>query len=106
AGPVQAIESEMVLLRAMRGDKLDNYFAYRMGLLGKLVAQITAPMAESNPTYRNLYYTDVERAIEATSVTNLPKQNVDPADYFSRRVAEANANNDVIQKEYESGVGI
>lgn len=106
SGPIQAIETEMVLLKAMRGDKLDNYFAYRMGLLGKLVAQITAPMADANPTYRNLYYTDVERVIESTTVTNLPKQNVDSTDYFTRRLAEANANNDVIQKEYEAGIGI
>lgn len=106
SGPIQAIETEMVLLKAMRGEKLDNYFAYRMGLLGKLVAQVTAPMAEANPTYRNLYYTDVERVIETTTVTNLPKQAVDSSDYFTRRIAEANVNNEVIEKEYESGIGI
>jgi tetratricopeptide (TPR) repeat protein len=106
SGPIQAIETEIVLLKSMRGDKLDNYFAYRMGLLGKLVAQITAPMAEANPTYRNLYYTDVERVIESTSVTNLPAKSVDSADYFARCLAEANANNDVIEREYESGIGI
>jgi len=106
SGPIQAIETEMVLLKSMRGEKLDNYFAYRMGLLGKLVAQVTAPMLEANPTYRNLYYTDVERAIENTTVTNLPKQTVDSGDYFSRRMAEANANNEVIEKEYEAGIGI
>ncbi len=106
SGPIQAIETEMVLLKAMRGEKLDNYFAYRMGLLGKLVAQVTAPMLEANPTYRNLYYTDVERVIESTTVTNLPKQSVDSGDYFTRCIAEANANNDVIEKEYEGGIGI
>lgn len=106
SGPIQAIETEIVLLKSMRGDKLDNYFAYRMGLLGKLVAQITAPMAEANPTYRNLYYTDVERVIESTGVTNLPANSVDSAEYFVRVLAEANANNDVIEREYESGVGI
>lgn len=106
SGPVQAIESEMLLLKAVRGDKLDHYFAYRLGVLGKLVAQTTAPMLEANATYRNLYYTDVERAIESTSVANRPRETVDPGPYFSRRIAEANANNDVIEKEYESGVGI
>lgn len=106
SGPVQAIESEMLLLKTMRGSQLDNYFAYRMGLLGKLVAMTTAPMATANPTYRNLYYTDVEQAIGSTPVTNFPRETVDPAPYFSRRVAEANVNNDVIEKEYESGVGI
>lgn len=106
SGPIQAIETEMVLLKSMRGEKLDNYFAYRMGLLGKLVAQVTAPMAEANPTYRNLYYTDVERVIETTTVTNLPKEVVDSSDYFTRRIAEANVNNEVIEKEYEAGIGI
>lgn len=105
-GPIQAIESEMLLLKSVRGDKLDNYFAYRLGILGRLVAQTTAPMLEANPTYRNLYYTDVERAIESTTVSNRPRETVDPSAYFSRRIAEANANNDVIEKEYESGVGI
>jgi len=105
-GPIQAIESEMLLLKSVRGDKLDNYFAYRLGILGRLVAQTTAPMQEANATYRNLYYTDVERAIESTAVANRPRETVDPAVYFSRRMAEANANNDVIEKEYENGVGI
>lgn len=106
SGPVQAIESEMLLLKGVRGEMLDHYFAYRMGLLGKLVAQITAPMREANATYRNLYYTDVERAIERTQLDPGTPETVDPALYFSRRMAEANANNEVIEREYESGTGI
>lgn len=106
SGPVQAIESEMLLLKTMRGTRLDNYFAYRMGLLGKLVAQTTSPMATANPSYRNLYYTDVERTIESTELKNRARESVDPVAYFSRRINEANANNDVIQKDYENGVGI
>lgn len=106
SGPIQAIEAEMLLLKSVRTDKLDNYYAYRLGLLGKLVAQTTAPMKDADATYRNLYYTDVERAIESTQVANRPRETVDPALYFGRRVAEANANNDVIEKEYEAGVGI
>lgn len=105
-GPIQAIESEMLLLKAVRGERLDHYFAYRLGMLGKLVAETTAPMREAKETYRNLYYTDVERAIESTSVANRRREKVDPALYFSRRIAEANANNDMIEKEYESGIGI
>lgn len=106
AGPIQAIEAEMVLLKNMRGETLDNYFAYRMGLLGKLVAQVTAPMAEANGTYRNLYYTDVEGVIESTTLANLPSQSVDTEGFFTRLIAEANASNDVIEKEYEAGIGI
>ncbi len=105
-GPIQAIESEMLLLKSARGQKLDNYFAYRMGALGKLVAQTTAPMSTVDPSFRNLYYTDVERAIESTAVSNQKREIVDPAVYFSRRISEANANNDVILKEYQGGVGI
>jgi tetratricopeptide (TPR) repeat protein len=96
----------MILLKAARGDKLDHYFAYRMGALGKLVAQTTAPLADADATFRNLYYADVERAIESTKVTSHKRETVDPPVYFSRRMAEANANNDVIMKEYQSGVGI
>ncbi len=106
AGPIQAIEAEIVLLKATRGDTLDQYFAYRMGALGKLVAQTTAPMTTADSSFRNLYFTDVERAIESTSVSIRKGELVDPVDYFTRRIAEANVNNDIIQKEYEGGIGI
>jgi tetratricopeptide (TPR) repeat protein len=105
-GPIQAIEAEMILLTAARGNKLDHYYAYRMGALGKLVAQTTAPMAAADASFRNLYFTDVERAIESTSVAIQRRETVDPPLYFSRRIAEANANNDIILKEYQGGVGI
>jgi len=105
SGPIQTIEGEMLLLKAARGEMLDNYFAYRMGALGKLVAQITAPLSTADATFRNLYYTDVERAIESTSVAMHKREQVDPPVYFSRRMAEANANNEIIQREYQGGTG-
>src|SRR5688500_15464358 len=54
--PVPAIEAEMYLLQAVRGERVDPYFAYRLGILGKLVAEATAPLRAVSATYRNLYY--------------------------------------------------
>ena len=43
--PIGAIESEIFLMQAVRGERIDPYYAFRLGLLGKLVAQSTAPLA-------------------------------------------------------------
>jgi hypothetical protein len=53
--PLQAVESEMALLAAMRQSRVDAYFAYRMGVLGKVVAMITSPMRAAQVNYRNQY---------------------------------------------------
>jgi len=103
--PVNAVENEMMLLQAMRQQQMDAYFAFRLGALGKLVANITAPMTQADPALANLYYADVEKNIQSTSLIPQPAKDVDPAPYFERRVLEANINTDVIAGEYRSGAG-
>jgi tetratricopeptide (TPR) repeat protein len=103
--PVAAIESEMYVLQSVRGRRVDPYFAYRLGVLGALVAQATAPLAEASPAYRDLYYADVEANIERTQLRPARRATVDPATYFAEVRAAANQRQELIISEYKSGVG-
>jgi tetratricopeptide (TPR) repeat protein len=103
--PVNAVETEMMLLQAVRQPQMDAYYAFRLGALGKLVANITAPLTQTDPAIANLYYADVEKNIQTTALIPQAAKDVDPAPYFERRVLEANTNTDVIAGEYRSGVG-
>jgi len=103
--PVSAIENEMMLLQSLRGSQIDEYYAYRLGMLGKVVANYTAPLAREESAYKNLYYRDVESNIDPMSLQAVTPQVVDPRVYFERRLLESAVNTDVIIKEYKSGVG-
>jgi tetratricopeptide (TPR) repeat protein len=103
--PVRAIESEMYLLKAVQGGRVDAYFAYRLGVLGKLVAEITSPLRDISPTYRNLYFADVERNIEATTLRSRARQVVEPRTYFAAMMTESRARDEMILKDYQSGKG-
>jgi tetratricopeptide (TPR) repeat protein len=103
--PIGAVETEMILLQSVRQAEIDGYYAFRLGALGKLVANITAPMTQADPAMASLYYTDVENNIEATPLVTEAPREVDPQPYFERRVLEANINTSVIESEYRAGVG-
>lgn len=103
--PLGAIETQMYLLKSVRGPRIDPYYAYRMGVLGKLVASETAPLADANPTYRNLYYADVENNIQEAALKPSHRVLVDSAAYFQRLKREARTQEDVILKDYQSGQG-
>ncbi len=45
--PIHAIESEINLLIAVKPKKIDPYYAFRLGVLGKLTAQATSPLQNS-----------------------------------------------------------
>lgn len=106
AGPVHAIEAEMALLRTVYGNNLDPYFAYRLGVLGKLVAQLTAPLRDAEPAIRDSYYADVERRISGRiTLKSSPRTTVDPTMYFSDRMAEARQNDALIVEDYRTGTG-
>ncbi len=103
--PVRAIEAEMYLLQAVGSNRLDAYFVYRMGALAKMVSEVVQPLQQADPNYRNLYFADVENAIDRTELTPGTRTIVEPRSYLERRVREATTNNDLIVREYESGVG-
>jgi tetratricopeptide (TPR) repeat protein len=103
--PTVVIQSQMDLLQSMRGDRIDPYYAYRLGVLGKLVARETAPLSDANPAYRDLYYRDVEENISRVRWTPMDRRVVDPGVYFAEAQSEADRNADVILRDYQEGVG-
>lgn len=105
ANPVAAIESEMYLLQAVQSNRVDPYYAYRLGVLGSLVADATAPLADADPTYRNLYYADVEAAIDSVQIRPSKRAQVEPAAYFAERQRAANQRAELMISDYRSGVG-
>lgn len=103
--PIRTIQDEMALLQNVREVTLDPYLAYRMGALGKLVARITAPMMTADPRYRTLYYADIENNIGNANLKSSPRREVDPPVYFVAVQREAAARSDVIEREYQAGIG-
>jgi tetratricopeptide (TPR) repeat protein len=102
--PVLAIEAEMFLLQAARGERVDPYFAYRLGVLGNTVAEATAPMAGAPATYRDMYYKDVEQNVDVP-ILPTKRRTVDPGAYFSQVQREAATRQDIIVGDYRDGVG-
>lgn len=104
-GALAGIESEMALLQAVRGERIDPYYAHRLGALGKLVARATAPMADAPTVYRNLYYADVEKALSGAALETRARRAVDPGAYLPPLMAEAARNDAAIEREYQAGIG-
>ena len=105
SNPLQAVESEMAVLAAMRQSRVDAYYAYRMGVLAKVVAMITSPMRTAPVTYRNGYNEDADNAIGGVQLRQLPRKEVDPRTYFERVLMEARTGDEVITKQYQDGTG-
>lgn len=103
--PVIALQAQMDLLQAMRGDRIDPYYAFRLGVLGKTAARLSAPLAYASPAYRDLYYADVEVNISRVRWTIEKRRMVEPMSYFAEVRAKADRNADVILKDYQEGVG-
>ncbi len=103
--PIRAIEAEMYLLRKIRGDAVDGYFAYRLGALGKLITKTTTPLNATEPGYQAMYLADVENNIQDVQLNVGPRKTVDPMPYFQALVRGTNQNNDSILREYKDGVG-
>jgi len=104
AGYVPAIQAEIILLQAVRGQRVDPYYAYRLGRLGKLVASTSAPMRDAEPMYREAYYRDVDANLKQTELKPLARTPVDAA-YFSVLAREAKAREEIIKKDYQDGLG-
>jgi len=102
--PVGAIQREMVLLQTMKSDRIDPYYAFRLGVLGRMVASATAPLAAGGSTQAR-YYADADQAITRINLKPAPRKFVDPRAYFSLVQSEASANDRTIEVEYQSGIG-
>jgi tetratricopeptide (TPR) repeat protein len=103
--PIRAIEGEMLLLKAVRGDKIDPYLAWRLGALAKLAAVSTAPMREESATWRNLYYTDVDRHIGEVPLEKTAWRTIDPNAWFPDLMLAAQNQSAEILREYKNGNG-
>ncbi|NLV42629.1 MAG: hypothetical protein GXY15_15570 [Candidatus Hydrogenedentes bacterium] len=103
--PVSVIEQEMALLSAARRGRVDVYFAHRLGILGKMICAVTAPLAGAEVTWRNMYYADADNAIAGLRLKEFPRKEVDPKSYFVRLQGEMTLNSELIEKQYKDGVG-
>lgn len=103
--PISTIEREMDLLQSVKGSRVDPYYAFRLGVLGKLVSQVTAPLANASPVYRDLYFADVDKHIQRTKMRQSKRRHVDPQAYFARAIQAARAREVTIEKDYQSGIG-
>lgn len=102
---VGAIQREMSLLESVRGDRVDPYFAYRLGVLGRLVVQATAPLARADTPVRARYYADVENNIDGVDLRMASRKLVDPRAYFALVMSAARDNDQTIIVDYQGGVG-
>ncbi len=102
--PVGAIQREMVLLQTMKSSRIDPYYAFRLGVLGRMVASATAPLSHGSTT-QGRYYADVDNAIARTNLTPAARKFVDPRAYFSLMQSQAASNERTIELEYQAGVG-
>jgi tetratricopeptide (TPR) repeat protein len=105
ADPLRAIENDMALLSAARGARIDAYFAFRLGALGKLVGRATAPMANADPAPRSQYINDVEQVADMGNLKPETRKILKSIADLERVMREANAGNDLITGEYQSGSG-
>ena len=103
--PMGAIESEMILLESVRSDRVDPYYAYRLGVLGKLVARICSPLESADSTFRNLYYADVDKKIENVPIDSTTRRIVDPQVYLPQLRRSALDRQAIIIEDYKSGLG-
>jgi len=105
AAPVRAVETELRLLSAVRGQSVDPYFAHRLGLLGALISQITAPLSGEPSIYRTEYYNDVDQNLQQVPLKTGQRKNVDVVPYLERVGMMANARRDLLLKDYQAGIG-
>lgn len=103
--PIDTIEREIYLLQSVRGNRVDPYFAYRLGALGKLVARLAAPMSSARSDLRQQYSRDTDHHIRGVSITVSSRTLVDSRAYFTFLVREASAQDDTITVDYRSGLG-
>ncbi|MDP7640620.1 MAG: hypothetical protein QGG73_13070, partial [Candidatus Hydrogenedentes bacterium] len=103
--PVAAIKREIHLLQAVRAERIDPYYVYRLGVLGQLVADTTAPMGTLNPLYRGQYFADVDASVGRAQLTAQPRRIVDPHAYFGRLRGQIRDQENTIIREYQAGQG-
>ncbi len=103
--PLQAVESEMALLSAMRHSRVDAYYAYRMGVLGKAVAMISSPMRAAPVNLRNQYNEDTDKALQGVQLRQAARKDAGSQTYFQGLLQEVKSSDEMILKQYQDAVG-
>jgi tetratricopeptide (TPR) repeat protein len=101
----RAIESEMQLLQRVGRTGFDLYYAYRLGMLGKLVAMASSPMQDAPAVYKNAYDNDIEVNIGNIIIDSAQRTQVDPRSYIPLMQSQASTWNELITKDYQEGNG-
>lgn len=102
---IQAVESEINLLAYTKTKKIDAYFGFRLGVLGKLVAQLTSPLQNADKTIQTLYNMDVESKIDKVNLKISPRQMVNPPTYFSQLLRQISSRDLIFEQEYKRNIG-
>lgn len=103
--PARAIDAEMNILQAAGQAGFDTYFAYRLGVLGKMVTMTTTPLRDVSAMFRDRYETDVEGNIDRLAIQTSARAVVDARSYFPELAARTAARDTLILKDYQDGVG-
>lgn len=103
--PVRSILTQVQLLQTVREAGVDPYFAFRLGAVGKVAANVTAPMQAAGPVYSKMYYDDVDQNITETALDLQTRVMVDSAEYFARLATELEARRTMLERDYKSGLG-
>jgi hypothetical protein len=112
AETVQAVGTEIQLLREVREFGAGSYFAFRMGVLSALVADVTTPYGfawtpEEVATQQQVF-ADIEKRLDSYTYTPVQKYRDlirDPLSYFAKKRVFFGEDRKIIGEEYARGRG-
>lgn len=112
AETIQAIGTEIQLLREVRNYGMGSYFAYRMGVLSALVANVMTPYGfafePGDDLLQQKVFADIEAAIDSYGYSPIQKTREivrDPVTYFRDKRPFINDDRRLIAQDYQTGRG-
>ena len=112
AEAVQAVASEIELLRDVRSFGAGSYFAYRMGALSSLIADIMLPYGlawdETDEAMKTKVDVDIEENLNAYRYTNSSTERtliLNSSEYFGAQMHFYHDNKMIIADDYKRGRG-
>lgn len=112
AETIQAIGTEIQLLREVREYGMGSYFAYRMGVLSALVANVMTPygfaFGPNDDVLQQKVFADIESAIGSYNYSPIQKNREivrDPRTYFRNKRPFINDDRRLIAEDYQRGRG-
>lgn len=107
-----AVDNEVKLLREARNYGMGSYFAYRMGMLSALVADLVLPYALEGDTGNQQLKTQIESDVDAkvsqfhfTPAAKMLSYVRGAREYFERRRSYYEQNKQMIADDYSRGKG-